>query len=199
MAKNRMLMKRMFDVPIASAIAVLLSPALLTIAMLIVVTSGFPVFFVQKRIGYLGKPFRIIKFRTMTSGSEERTRGQWITANNPNVTCFGRFLRKTSLDELPELFNVLLGDMSLVGPRPTLPEQVAEYDDVQRRRLEVKPGITGWAQVNGRNSLSWAERIKLDVWYVDHWSFSLDLRIMVKTVVEVVRQRNVDTVPPSDA
>jgi lipopolysaccharide/colanic/teichoic acid biosynthesis glycosyltransferase len=115
------------------------------------------------------------------------------------VTPIGRLLRKTSLDELPELVNVLKGDMSLVGPRPTLPEQVAAYDIFQHRRLEVRPGITGWAQVNGRNSISWTERIKLDVWYVDHWTPWLDIRILLMTIGQVLRQRGVEDVPPPDS
>jgi lipopolysaccharide/colanic/teichoic acid biosynthesis glycosyltransferase len=154
--------------------------------------------FLQPRVGLRGRVFRISKFRTMTRDAEWQTKGQWITANNPYVTPIGRFLRKTSLDELPEFVNVLKGDMSLVGPRPTLPEQVVAYDVFQRRRLEVRPGITGWAQVNGRNSISWIQRIKLDVWYIDHWTLWLDIRILLMTIVQVLQQRGVDDVPPAD-
>jgi lipopolysaccharide/colanic/teichoic acid biosynthesis glycosyltransferase len=167
--------------------------------MAILVNTGRPVFFLQERAGLHGRSFRIIKFRTMTRDAEQRTKGQWITAGNPYVTPVGRFLRKTSLDELPELVNVLKGDMSLVGPRPTLLEQVAAYDVSQRRRLEVRPGITGWAQVNGRNSISWTERIKLDVWYVDHWTPWLDVRIVLITIGQVLRQRGVEDAPPPDS
>jgi lipopolysaccharide/colanic/teichoic acid biosynthesis glycosyltransferase len=156
------------------------------------------VFFLQERVGLHGRTFRIIKFRTMTRDAEQRTQGQWIATGNPYVTPVGRFLRKTSLDELPELVNVLKGDMSLVGPRPTLPEQVAAYDIFQHRRLEVRPGITGWAQVNGRNSISWTERIKLDVWYIDYWTPWLDVRILLMTIGQVLRQRGVEDVPPTD-
>jgi lipopolysaccharide/colanic/teichoic acid biosynthesis glycosyltransferase len=166
--------------------------------MAVLVTSGRPVFFLQERAGLQGRVFRIIKFRSMTLDAEQRTKGQWITAANPYVTAIGRLLRRTSLDELPELVNVLKGDMSLVGPRPTLPEQVAKYKVFQRRRLEVRPGITGWAQVNGRNSISWTERIKLDVWYVDHWTPGLDARILFMTIGQVLRQRGVEDVPPPD-
>ena len=198
MTRNKSSMKRVFDGAAALTAVVVLSPVLLAIGMLVAFSSGFPIFFVQERVGFLGGPFRIIKFRTMTVDAEQRTRGQWITADSPYVTPLGRFLRRMSLDELPELFNVLRGDMSLVGPRPTLPEQVARYDDFQRRRLEARPGITGWAQVNGRNSISWTERIKLDVWYIDHWSSWLDLRIMLMTIGQALRQQGVDDVPPPD-
>jgi len=192
-------MKRAFDTVCALIALTVFSPLLLVVSALILVTSGRPVFFLQERIGLHGRTFRIIKFRTMTRDAEQRTKGQWITAGNLYVTPIGRFLRKTSLDELPELINVLKGDMSLVGPRPTLPEQVAAYDIFQRRRLEVRPGITGWAQVNGRNSIPWTERIKLDVWYIDHWTPWLDVRILLMTIGQVLRQRGVEDVPPPDA
>lgn len=198
MTRNQSSMKRVFDGAAALTAVVILSPVLLVVGMFVALSSGFPIFFVQERVGFLGSPFRIIKFRTMVADAEQRTRGQWITADSPYVTPLGRFLRRTSLDELPELFNVLRGDMSLVGPRPTLLEQVVRYDDFQRRRLEARPGITGWAQVNGRNSISWTERIKLDVWYIDHWSPWLDLRIMLMTIGQALRQQGVDDVPPPD-
>jgi lipopolysaccharide/colanic/teichoic acid biosynthesis glycosyltransferase len=188
----------MADLSVALIGLLALLPLLAAVALLIVMRTGRPVFFLQERIGLHGRTFRIIKFRTMTRDAEQRTQGQWIAADNPYVTPIGRFLRKTSLDELPELVNVLRGNMSLVGPRPTLPEQVATYDVFQRRRLEVRPGITGWAQVNGRNSISWTERIKLDVWYIDHWTPGLDVRILLMTIGQVLRQRGVDDVPPPD-
>jgi lipopolysaccharide/colanic/teichoic acid biosynthesis glycosyltransferase len=191
--------KRVFDCSVSVIALLVASPLLLAGGIAVLVSSGRPVFFLQERIGLHGKPFRIIKFRTMTREAEQQTKGQWITAGNPYVTPVGRFLRKTSLDELPELLNVLKGDMSLVGPRPTLPEQVAAYDVFQRRRLEVRPGITGWAQVNGRNSISWIERIKLDVWYVGHWTLWLDIRILLMTMGQVLRQRGVEDVPPPDS
>ena len=192
-------MKRAFDVVVTVIGLTILSPLLLLVTVVLLVSSGRPVFFLQERIGLHGRTFRIIKFRTMTRDAERRTQGQWITAGNPYVTPVGRFLRKTSLDELPELVNVLKGDMSLVGPRPTLPEQVAAYDVFQRRRLEVRPGITGWAQVNGRNSISWTERIKLDVLYIDHLTPWLDVRILLMTIGQVLRQRGVEDVPPPDS
>lgn len=178
---------------------IVLSPLLLAISVALLVSSGCTILFLQARVGLNGRTFRIIKFRTMTRDAETRTKGQWIAAGNPYVTHVGRFLRRTSLDELPELVNVLKGDMSLVGPRPTLPDQVAEYDASQYRRLEVRPGITGWAQVNGRNSISWTERIKLDVWYIDHWTPWLDIRILLMTIGQVLRQRGVEDTPPPDA
>jgi len=197
--KRLFIVKRAVDAAIAVTGLAVLTPLLLVVATAILIDSGHPVFFLQERIGLHGRTFRIIKFRTMTRDAEQRTQGQWITAGNPYVTPVGRFLRKTSLDELPELVNVVKGDMSLVGPRPTLPEQVAAYDVFQRRRLEVRPGITGWAQVNGRNSISWTERIQLDVWYVDHWTPWLDVRILLMTIGQVLRQRGVEDVPPPDS
>jgi sugar transferase EpsL len=190
--------KRVFDL-LASVVGLLTaSPVLLVGGLAILASSGHPVFFLQERIGLHGRAFRIIKFRTMTRDAEKLTKGQWITAGHSCVTTVGRFLRRASLDELPELVNVLKGDMSLVGPRPTLPEQVAAYDVFQRRRLEVRPGITGWAQVNGRNSISWTERIKLDVWYIDHWTPLLDVRILLMTIGQVLRKHGVEDVPPAD-
>jgi len=196
--KLPLMVKRSVGIVCAITGLAVLSPLLLVVVTAVAIDSGRPVFFLQERIGLHGRTFRIIKFRTMTRDAEQRTKGQWITAGNPYVTPVGRFLRKTSLDELPELVNVLKGDMSLVGPRPTLPEQVAAYDIFQRRRLEVRPGITGWAQVKGRNSIPWTERIKLDVWYIDHWTPWLDVRILLMTIGQVLRQRGVEDVPPSD-
>ena len=199
MSGKWLMVKRAVGILSATTGLVVLSPLVLVVATAILMDSGRPVFFLQKRIGLHGRTFRIIKFCTMTRDAEQRTKGEWITAGNPYVTPVGRFLRKTSLDEIPELVNVLKGDMSLVGPRPTLPEQVAAYDVFQRRRMEVRPGITGWAQVNGRNSISWTERIKLDVWYIDHWTPWLDVRILLMTIGQVLRQRGVEDAPPPDS
>jgi lipopolysaccharide/colanic/teichoic acid biosynthesis glycosyltransferase len=196
--KRLLMAKRAVDIVGAVTGLTVLTPVLLVVATTVLICTGRPVFFVQERTGLLGMPFRIIKFRTMTRDAEQRTHGQWITAGNPYVTPVGRLLRKTSLDEMPELLNVLKGDMSLVGPRPTLPEQVVAYDAFQRHRLDVRPGITGWAQVNGRNGISWVERIKLDVWYIDHWTPGLDFRILLMTIGQVLRQRGVEDVPPPD-
>jgi len=165
-----------------------LSPLLWLLAGLIRLDSPGPAFFLQVRIGRGGKPFVAIKFRSMVDKASTMGLGLNVAADDNRITRMGHFLRSTSMDELPQLFHVLNGDMSLVGPRPTLPYQVAAYNDFQRRRLAVKPGITGWAQVNGRNSIPWEERIKLDVWYVDHWSLSLDFSILLKTIKVWARQ-----------
>jgi undecaprenyl phosphate N,N'-diacetylbacillosamine 1-phosphate transferase len=191
-------LKRLGDAIVSLVGLVILSPLLLVVAVVVLLTSGRPVFFLQERIGLRRRAFRIIKFRTMTRDAERRTKGQWITAGSPYVTPVGRLLRRTSMDELPELVNVLKGDMSLVGPRPTVPSQVVAYTAFQRRRLEVRPGITGWAQVNGRNSISWTERIMLDVWYIDRWTPWLDVRILLMTIGQVLRQRGVEDIPPPD-
>jgi lipopolysaccharide/colanic/teichoic acid biosynthesis glycosyltransferase len=175
-------MKHVMDRLAAVVLLCFLSPALLFIAVAILLESGRPVLFVQTRVGRQGRPFRAYKFRTMVPGAEQIGLGTTVAAGDDRITRFGAFLRTWSLDELPQLLNVIRGDMSLVGPRPTLEYQVAQYTPFQRRRLEVKPGITGWAQVCGRNALPWAKRIELDVWYVDHFSLLLDLRILFRTI-----------------
>ena len=158
------------------------APVIAVSAVAIKLDTRGPVFYRQSRVGLDGRPFRIWKLRTMTVGAEHSGAGLYIEPGDVRITRAGRALRRFSLDELPNLFNVLAGEMSIVGPRPTVQEQVDRYTDHQRRRLEVKPGITGWAQVNGRTSLSWPERIDLDVWYVDHRSSALDLRIIGRTL-----------------
>lgn len=188
-------MKRLFDTVVSLIALTVLSPLMLIVAVTVVFSSRRPVFFLQERAGLYGRSFHIIKFRSMTRDAQERIHGQFIAADNPYVTPIGRFLRRTSLDELPEFVNVLKGDMSLVGPRPQLSEEVANYDEFQRRRLEVRPGITGWAQVNGRNSISWTERFKLDVWYIDHWTPWLDIHILFMTIGQVLRQRGLERPP----
>lgn len=164
------------------------SPLLLAVALCIYLEDGRPIFFRQKRVGKGGKPFPIFKFRSMKKGAEKDPRSLLADEKNPYITKVGRFIRQWSIDELPQLLNVLWGDMSLVGPRPTLPYQVERYTEFQRIRLLVKPGITGWAQINGRNELPWEERIKLDVWYVEHQSFLLDLYILLRTPLVVLRK-----------
>jgi len=159
-----------------------LSPLLWGLALAIRWDSAGPVFFRQERVGQNGRLFTAVKFRSMVDKAHTMGLGLNVATDDARITRVGRFLRNTSLDELPQLFNIIQGDMSLVGPRPTLPDQVAAYDACQRRRLEVKPGLTGWAQVNGRNSIPWEERIILDVWYVDHWSLTLDAQILWKTI-----------------
>ena len=187
-----LLLKRMLDILVAGVLLVILAVPLAVMAILILLDSGRPVLFVQDRAGRNGRPFKIYKFRTMVQNAEEIGLGVFTEENDPRITRVGRWLRKWSLDELPQLFNILKGDMSLVGPRPTLLYQVEKYDDRQRKRLLVKPGVTGWAQVNGRNSLTWPERIELDVWYVEHWSLWLDLYILfVRTPLVVLRREGV--------
>jgi lipopolysaccharide/colanic/teichoic acid biosynthesis glycosyltransferase len=164
-----------------------LLPFFLVAAVLIKIDSKGPVFFMQERVGKNGKIFKTFKFRTMIAGADEKTKGVYIDKENPYVTRIGKFLRRSGIDELPQVINVFKGDMSFVGPRPTLEYQIKKYNDFQKKRLLMKPGITGWALVNGRNELTWPERIKLDVWYVEHWSFWLDMKILFKTVWVVGR------------
>jgi undecaprenyl phosphate N,N'-diacetylbacillosamine 1-phosphate transferase len=168
---------------------ILLFPVFLVIGLLIRLDSTGPVFFRQERAGKGGVPFRIFKFRTMYVAPDP-TRG-FQTVGDPRITRVGRWLRRLSLDELPQLINVVRGEMSLIGPRPALPYQIERYDSRQRRRLDVRPGITGWAQVNGRNALSWEEKIEFDVWYVDRCSPRLDLRILLRTAGAMLDQTGV--------
>jgi lipopolysaccharide/colanic/teichoic acid biosynthesis glycosyltransferase len=169
---------------------VVLSPLLLLLALLIYWKIGHPVLFIQIRSGKGTTPFRMVKFRTMT---DERDDNGNLLPDEQRLTPFGRFLRATSLDELPQLWNVFKGDMSLVGPRPMMVEYLPHYSSAQMRRFEVLPGITGWAQVNGRNSLSWESKFAYDVWYVDHRSFWLDLRILWRTAGFVLLRRGINT------
>lgn len=176
-------MKRAFDVSVAVAALLLLSPLLLMIAVAVRYSMGSPVLFRQLRPGLAGRPFALVKFRTMRETVD--CDGNALP-DEKRMTPIGRWLRKTSLDELPELWNVLKGEMSVVGPRPLLLEYVQLYSPEQARRHQVKPGITGWAQVNGRNAISWEQKLAYDVWYVDHASFWLDLRILCASVVTVL-------------
>jgi lipopolysaccharide/colanic/teichoic acid biosynthesis glycosyltransferase len=180
---------RALDLVLAGLGLLVTAPILLVAAVAIKLDSRGPVFYRQQRVGLDGAMFEMWKLRTMTHGAP--LGGVWdpLTADDPRITRVGAFLRKTSLDELPNLFNVVRGEMAIVGPRPTISEQVAEYTPEQRRRLEAKPGLTGWAQVNGRASLPWEERIELDVWYVDNRSARLDLRILGRTVALLVTGR----------
>jgi sugar O-acyltransferase (sialic acid O-acetyltransferase NeuD family) len=187
--------KRVFDFCTALTALALLSPLLVIISLAVVLDSGFPVIFSQWRTGGGGRQFLILKFRTMTRAINESGSACPLPGNDASrITRVGKVLRSFSLDELPQFFNVLKGDMSLVGPRPTLPYQVQRYDSRQRRRLLVKPGLTGWAQVNGRNLLNWRERIELDLWYIDNCSFFLDLSILFKTVKVVLKREGTDAV-----
>jgi sugar transferase EpsL len=175
--------KRLFDISGATIGLVLLAPVMIAVALAVLVTLGRPVLFTQRRPGLNGRLFTIRKFRTLRSAHDA---GGRALPDAERMTSLGRLLRSTSVDELPELWNVLVGDMSLVGPRPLLPEYLSLYSARQARRHEVRPGITGWAQVNGRNALCWEQRLEMDVWYVDNRSTLLDLRILALTVVRVM-------------
>jgi len=173
--------RRAFDVASSGTLLLVASPFLLGSAVAIKLDDGGPVLYRQRRVGKEGAEFELLKLRTMVVGAEKLGAGYAVNEGDPRITRAGRVLRRLSLDELPQLWNVLRGDMSLIGPRPTLAYQVERYTPRQRRRLEVKPGITGWAQVHGRAKLPWDERIELDVWYVEHRSFWLDLKILART------------------
>jgi lipopolysaccharide/colanic/teichoic acid biosynthesis glycosyltransferase len=175
------MIRRAVDIVVAAVLLVLTSPVLLAAVVAVKLDSRGPAFYRQRRSGLRGAPFDMLKLRTMVDGAEHVGAGLAIDAGDSRITRVGAFLRRTSLDELPNLVNVLRGEMSLIGPRPTLPAQVAQYTARQRGRLDVKPGITGWAQVNGRASLPWSERIELDIYYVEHRSLLLDLRILART------------------
>ncbi len=181
-------MKHALDRLVATVLLCLLSPMLLLIAGAILLESGSPVLFIQVRVGYEGRTFLMYKFRTMVLGAEQVGLGTTVAVGDDRVTRVGAFLRMWSLDELPQLLNVIRGGMSLVGPRPTLEHQVAQYTTFQRRRLEMRPGITGWAQVCGRNALPWAKRIELDIWYVDNFTLWLDVEILFRTVGVLLRR-----------
>lgn len=181
-------LKRGIDLIVAVTGLVLLAPVMSVVAIFVRLTMGSPVLFRQTRPGWKEKPFALLKFRSMADESDR--------AGNPRpdeerLTALGRFLRRFSLDELPQLWNVLKGDLSLVGPRPLLMEYLPRYSDFERRRHEVKPGVTGWAQVQGRNALTWQQKFALDVWYVDHWSIGLDIKILALTAMTVCRGKGI--------
>jgi len=182
--KSQRIIKRIIDIFISTIMLMIIFPFLALIGILIKIDTKGPVFFKQKRIGKGEKVFIIYKFRTMVENVKEIDSENKLEKSDPRITRIGKYLR-WGIDELPQLFNVLKGDMSLVGPRPTVPSHVKIYKKWEKRRLEVKPGITGWAIINGRNLLSWPERIKLDIWYIDHWSLLLDFRILIKTIVVI--------------
>jgi lipopolysaccharide/colanic/teichoic acid biosynthesis glycosyltransferase len=178
--------RRAVDIVVSATALAIASPVIALAALAIRVESPGPIVYRQRRSGLHGSEFDVLKLRTMVDGAEHKGAGLAINANDPRITRVGAFLRRTSLDELPNLVNVLRGEMSLIGPRPTLPVQVAQYTERQRGRLAVKPGITGWAQVNGRASLPWPERIELDLYYIEHRSLALDLQILRRTVAMVL-------------
>ncbi len=179
--------KRLFDITVSALALILLSPVILLVALAVLIFDGRPVFFKQERPGLKGEVFDMYKFRTMKS---PKTRGRQFPADK-RISKLGAILRKTSLDELPELWNVLRGEMSLVGPRPLLVRYLKRYNDEQIRRHDMLPGITGWAQINGRNVQTWEQRFRYDVWYVDNWSFLLDLKILIKTIIIVLKREGV--------
>jgi lipopolysaccharide/colanic/teichoic acid biosynthesis glycosyltransferase len=180
--------KRIFDLIITTLGLVVISPILLLIAILVRLYHGSPVIFTQKRPGFKGTSFNIYKFRTMTDARDE---GGNLLPDAQRLTPLGRFLRASSLDELPELFNILRGEMSLVGPRPLLMQYLERYSPEQMRRHDALPGLTGWAQVNGRNALTWEDKFRLDVWYVDNWSFWLDVKILALTFWKVFKREGI--------
>ena len=180
--------KKFLDMALSIFGLIIVSPLLLLLALIISVEMGRPVLFIQKRPGFNGKPFALYKFRTMKNALH---RYGSLLSDKERLTRIGSFMRSTSLDELPELLNVLIGDMTIVGPRPLLMQYLDRYTLEQARRHEVKPGLTGWAQVNGRNAINWEEKFKLDVWYVDHQSILLDLRIIWMTVLKVLKREGI--------
>jgi sugar transferase EpsL len=180
--------KRSVDLVVSFALLVALSPALFSIAMLILLRMGWPILFRQQRAGRYGRPFTIYKFRTMTDKRD--TKGQ-LLPDGERLTQLGHVLRLFSVDELPQLWNVLLGDLSLVGPRPLLMQYLGRYNDEQARRHNVLPGITGWAQINGRNAITWNQKFALDVWYVDHWSLWLDTKILWLTAMTIIHREGI--------
>ena len=184
------MVKRLFDIFFALGWLVLFTPLMLVVAGLVRLKLGSPVLFIQERPGLRGRPFRMVKFRTMTD--ERGPDGQLLT-DEVRLTAFGKFLRASTLDEFPEMWNVLVGDMSVVGPRPLLMRYLPRYDAFQARRMEVKPGVTGWAQVNGRNALSWEQKFAYDVWYVDHRTLWLDLKIVVLTFFKVFARSGINS------
>lgn len=184
-----MLVKRLLDITISLIALIFLLPLMSLIYLLVIINLGSPAFFLQERVGKDNKIFKMIKFRTMKNSTDKNGN---LLSDNERVTKFGSFLRSFSLDELPELINILKGDMSLVGPRALLVQYLGLYNDEQIRRHEVLPGLTGWAQINGRNSITWSEKFKLDVWYVDNWSLWLDIKIFFLTFWKVVKREGIN-------
>ena len=184
-----MFIKRLLDIVISATALILLSPFMLIIYLLVRINLGGPAFFLQERVGKDNKIFKMIKFRTMKNSTDKDGN---LLSDNERLTKFGRFLRSFSIDELPELINILKGDMSLVGPRALLVQYLEHYNNEQIRRHEVLPGLTGWAQINGRNSITWCEKFKLDVWYVDNWSLWLDIKIFFLTFWKVFKREGIN-------
>ena len=186
--------KRFFDVIFSLLGLIILSPLFLVVSLMIKLDSRGPVFYRQERLGMNGRVFKIYKFRTMVKDAEKMGSGLFTHENDPRITRVGRFLRRTSIDELPQLINILRGDMSFVGPRPPItwyPKRWNEYDDWEKLRFRMKPGMTGWAQIHGRNEIDWNKRIEYDVWYVKNWSLLLDLKIILETVKVVLSGKGI--------
>lgn len=183
------MLKRIFDIFFSLGWLIVFSPLLVVVAILVRVKLGSPVLFLHERPGKDGKPFRIVKFRSMT---DARAADGKLLSDNERLTAFGKFLRASTLDEFPEMWNVLIGQMSVVGPRPLMMSYLPRYNDVQRRRMEVRPGVTGWAQINGRNAISWEEKFALDVWYVDNQSMWLDAKIIFRTFFKVFARSGIN-------
>ncbi|NLJ48367.1 MAG: sugar transferase [Candidatus Atribacteria bacterium] len=185
------MVKRILDLLLGIIGLILTSPVWLYVIIRIKSEDHGPVFFIQERVGRNGQIFRMYKFRSMVVGAEQKGLGVFVSTDDERITKIGKLIRKTSIDELPQLINVLKGEMSIVGPRPTLEYQVKRYNEEQKRRLLVKPGMTGWAQINGRNNMTWPEKIELDLWYVDHWSIGLDLKIIGRTIILVIKRKGI--------
>jgi sugar transferase EpsL len=183
-------MKRIFDIILSCIIIIIMSPICIIVVLAILIFQGMPIFFKQDRLGMNHAPFKIIKFCTMT---REKDQNNNLLSDKNRTTRLGNFLRKSSIDEFPSLWNVLKGEMSVVGPRPLRARYLERYSEAQDRRHEVKPGITGWAQINGRNAITWDERFKLDVWYVDHQSFLLDYKILLLTIFVVLLRKDINS------
>ncbi len=181
--------KRLFDIFFSLGWLIVFSPLLLVVAVLVRIKLGSPIFFLHERPGKDGKPFRIVKFRSMTDARDAQGN---LLSDKERLTPFGRFLRSSTLDEFPEMWNVLVGEMSVVGPRPLMMSYLSRYNAVQRRRMEVRPGVTGWAQINGRNAIDWDQKFALDVWYVDNQSMWLDLKIIYRTFFKVFARSGID-------
>jgi undecaprenyl phosphate N,N'-diacetylbacillosamine 1-phosphate transferase len=189
--KIQKMLKQLIDIAIAIIAIIIFSVPFLIIALLIKIDSKGPIFFRQERVGKNGRTFKIWKFRSMILGAEKIGLGYEVEKNDSRITKIGKYLRQWSIDELPELFNVLSGEMSLVGPRPTLKYQVEKYNNFQKQRLLIKPGLTGWAQIHGRNSLSWEKRIEYDAWYIKNWSIWLDAKILLKTINVILSKKGI--------
>lgn len=184
-----MIIKRILDIIISLIGLIMLSPFLIIVSILIYFKLGSPIFFVQERVGKNNKIFKMIKFRSMKNTTDRNGK---LLLDNERLTDFGKRIRSLSIDELPELINILKGDMSLIGPRPLLVQYLEVYNEEQMKRHNMKPGLTGWAQINGRNSINWSEKFKLDVWYIENWTCSLDVKIFFKTIKTVIKKDGIN-------